>query len=116
MDLLLTGRCALVTGGSRGIGLATARVLAAEGADVALLARTAEPLELAARELRERSGRRVVTAVADTGEDQQVLAAVRGVVGELGAIDILVNAAATPASGAPLREEDLEHELNVKVR
>ena len=116
MDLELTGRCALVTGGSRGIGLASARVLAAEGADVALLARTREPLERAAEELRAASGRRVVAVVADTGDDESVLAAVRSVVEQLGAIDILVNAAATPASGAPLREEDLEREINVKVR
>jgi NAD(P)-dependent dehydrogenase (short-subunit alcohol dehydrogenase family) len=105
-----------VTGGSRGIGLASARVLAAEGADVALLARTREPLERAAEELRAASGRRVVAVVADTGDDDSVLAAVRSVVEQLGAIDILVNAAATPASGAPLREEDLEREINVKVR
>ncbi len=116
MDLGLSGRCALVTGGSRGIGLAAARALAAEGADVALLARTREPLERAAEELRARSGGRVAAVVADTGEDESVLAAVRGVVEQLGTIDILVNAAATPATGAPLREEDLEREINVKVR
>jgi NAD(P)-dependent dehydrogenase (short-subunit alcohol dehydrogenase family) len=116
VDLELTGRCALVTGGSRGIGLASARVLAAEGADVALLARTREPLEHAAEELRAASGRRVVAVVADTGDDESVLDAVRSVVEQLGAIDILVNAAATPATGAPLREEDLEREINVKVR
>ena len=57
-----------------------------------------------------------MAVVADTGEDEAVLAAVRSVVEQLGAIDILVNAAATPATGAPLREEDLEHEINVKVR
>jgi NAD(P)-dependent dehydrogenase (short-subunit alcohol dehydrogenase family) len=116
MDLGLTGRCALVTGGSRGIGLAAARVLVAEGANVALLARTREPLERAARELRAHSGRTVASVVADTGEDESVLAAVRTVVEQLGAVDILVNAAATPATGAPLREEDLEHEINIKVR
>ena len=116
MDLELSGCCALVTGGSRGIGLAAARVLAAEGADVALLARTREPLERAALELRAQSGQRVVSVVADTGEDESVLAAVRSVVEQLGAVDILVNAAATPATGAPMREEDLEQEINVKVR
>ena len=116
MDLELSGCCALLTGGSRGIGLAAARVLAVEGADVALLARTREPLERAALELRAQSGQRVVSVVADTGEDESVLAAVRSVVEQLGAVDILVNAAATPATGAPMREEDLEQEINVKVR
>ena len=116
MDLELTGRCALITGGSRGIGLAAARALAAEGVDVALLARTREPLERAARDLGDASGRRVVAVVADTGEDESVLRAVRSAVETLGAIDILVNAAATAATGPPLREEDLEHEINIKVR
>ena len=105
-----------MTGGSRGIGLAAARALAAEGADVALLARTREPLEQAARELRAQSGRIVVAVLADTGEDESVVAAVRSVVEQLGTVDILVNAAATPATGAPFRDEDLEREVNVKVR
>ena len=116
MDLQLNGRCALVTGGSRGIGLAAARALAAEGADVALLARTREPLERAALDLGAQSGRRIVAVVADTGDDEAVLAAVRSAVEALGAIDILVNAAATPATGAPPRDEELEHEINIKVR
>ena len=51
MDLGLTGRCFLVTGGSRGLGLATARVLVAEGADVVLAARDAERVREAADEL-----------------------------------------------------------------
>jgi NAD(P)-dependent dehydrogenase (short-subunit alcohol dehydrogenase family) len=66
--------------------------------------------------LRERTGQRVVAVAADTGEDASVQAAVRDVVDQLGAVDILVNAAATPASGAPLREDELEGEINVKVR
>ena len=114
--LELSGRCALVTGGSRGIGLASARALAAEGADVALLARTPSRSSARPRSCAAQSGRRVVAVVADTGEDESVLAAVRSVVEQLGAVDILVNAAATAATGAPLREEDLEREINVKVR
>ena len=60
MDLQLQGKRALVTGGSRGIGKAIARVLALEGADVALLARNREPLDAAARELAAESGRKVI--------------------------------------------------------
>jgi len=116
MDLELTGKRALVTGGSRGIGLASARVLAAEGAEVALLARGAEAVERAAADLAGQSGRTVIGVAADTGDDDSVSAAVAAVVEGLGGVDILVNAAATPNTGAPLQEDALESEINVKVR
>jgi NAD(P)-dependent dehydrogenase (short-subunit alcohol dehydrogenase family) len=60
MDLQLKGKRALVTGGSRGIGKAIARVLAQEGVDVALLARSPETLHAAAAELATQTGRKVV--------------------------------------------------------
>jgi NAD(P)-dependent dehydrogenase (short-subunit alcohol dehydrogenase family) len=101
MDLQLQGKRALVTGGSRGIGKAIARVLAQEGCDVALLARNREPLEVAARELAAESRRNVIGVVASTTSDQQVKAAVAEAVQRLGGpIDILVNAAAEPAGFA----------------
>jgi len=101
MDLQLQGKRALVTGGSRGIGKAIARVLAQEGCSVALLARNREPLEAAARELAAESGRTVVGVVANTTSDEQVKGAVAEAVQRLGgAIDVLVNAAAEPAGFA----------------
>jgi len=115
VDLGIGGRRAVVTGGSRGIGLATARVLAAEGCDVALVARTPAPLEAAALALAEASGRRVVAVAADTGDDGSVAAMAAEVGERLGPPDILINAAATPAV-VPFSEDDLEHEVNVKVR
>jgi NAD(P)-dependent dehydrogenase (short-subunit alcohol dehydrogenase family) len=115
MDLELTGRRAIVTGGSRGIGRAIARALAAEGADVALVARDAEALERAAGELAAESGRRVIGVAADTGDDASVAAMVARVVAELGGVDILVNAAATPNRGR-IGDDALEDEVNVKVR
>jgi NAD(P)-dependent dehydrogenase (short-subunit alcohol dehydrogenase family) len=116
MDLELTGRRALVTGGSRGIGLAVGRALAAEGADVALVARGEEALRRAADDVARESGRTVIAAPADTGDDASVAAMVGNVVAELGSVDILVNAAATPATGAPFTDDDLDGEINVKVR
>jgi NAD(P)-dependent dehydrogenase (short-subunit alcohol dehydrogenase family) len=116
VDLELTGRRALVTGGSRGIGLAAARALAAEGADVALVARGEEALRRAAQDVANESGRRVIWVVADTGDDASVAAMVKAVTAQLGGVDILVNAAATPATRAPFMDDDLDREINVKVR
>ena len=103
MDLQLNGKRVLVTGGSRGIGKAIARVLAHEGCDVALLARNEKALHASAAELAAESGRTVVGVCGDTTSDEQVKAAVAAAVRQLGgAIDILVNAAAEPGGyGAP---------------
>lgn len=101
MDLQLTGKRALVTGGSRGIGKAIARVLAQEGCDVALLARDPQALAAAAAELAAESKRRVVGVSGDTTSDEKTTAAVAEAVRLLGGpIDILVNAAAEPAGFA----------------
>ncbi|WP_328471819.1 SDR family NAD(P)-dependent oxidoreductase [Streptomyces sp. NBC_00448] len=117
MDLELTGRRAVVTGGSRGIGLATAKALAAEGADVALVARGADALAAAVEAVRAHAGpdRTVVGLPADTGDDASVAALAAEAVRALGGVDILVNAAATPSPGS-FPEDTLEEEFNVKVR
>jgi NAD(P)-dependent dehydrogenase (short-subunit alcohol dehydrogenase family) len=104
MDLQLTGKRALITGGSRGIGLAVARSLRAEGAHVAIAARDPRRLAAAAAGLTAGPGTgRVVTAPVETGDDDSVTAAVERVTAELGGIDILVNCAAEPnGSAAPI--------------
>src|SRR5262245_20694282 len=99
MDLQLTGKRAIITGGSRGIGLATARALTAEGVDVALVARQREPLERAAAELAKSSGRKVLPIVADVRDDTAVRSAVGRTVEALGGVDILVNNAARTGIG-----------------
>jgi NAD(P)-dependent dehydrogenase (short-subunit alcohol dehydrogenase family) len=101
MDLQLTGKVALIAGGSRGIGKAIARALAQEGVDVALLARHADALQAAAAELATATGRRVIGVCGDTTDDDSVRQAVAEARRSLGgAIDILVNAAAEPAGFA----------------
>jgi NAD(P)-dependent dehydrogenase (short-subunit alcohol dehydrogenase family) len=121
MDLQLRGRRALVTGGSRGIGLAVARALAAEGVDVGIAARDTGRLEAAAADLRGASGRTIVPVGIDTADDESVRGAVALVADALGGIDILVNNAAQPGGQAPpaklasITDEDFFADLNVKV-
>jgi NAD(P)-dependent dehydrogenase (short-subunit alcohol dehydrogenase family) len=122
MDLQLRGQRALVTGGSRGIGKAVARVLAEEGAEVALLARDAKRLAEAAAELSAATGSRVLGVAGDTTSDVAVKDAVAQAMRALGgSIDILVNAAAEPAGFASpptlaeIRGEFFHAELDTKV-
>jgi NAD(P)-dependent dehydrogenase (short-subunit alcohol dehydrogenase family) len=109
VDLQLDGRRAIVTGGSRGIGLAVARVLVSEGARVALVARGVEALSAAAGEV---GG---IAVPANTGSDASVTAMVAAVVEAFGGVDILVNAAATLNQGG-FSEDSLEDHLAIKVR
>ena len=116
MDLQLTGRRAVITGGSRGIGLAIARALAAEGADVALVARDVTQLDIAAAELAAGGALgRVTTAACDTGDDVSVRAMAAHVRSELGGVEILVNSAAQANTG-PMSDDMLDEQLNVKLK
>jgi NAD(P)-dependent dehydrogenase (short-subunit alcohol dehydrogenase family) len=98
MDLGLAGARAIVTGASRGIGLACAKALAAEGAAVALVARTAGDLDAATASI----DGTTLAVVADTTDDAAVRAMVARVVDAWGGVDVLVNAAARPAGGSPI--------------
>ncbi|MBN9439875.1 SDR family oxidoreductase [Bosea sp. (in: a-proteobacteria)] len=121
MDLKLSGKRALVTGGSKGIGRAIARQLALEGVDVVIAARNRAELDAAAVELAQESGRKIVGLTVDTQLDASVKALVAGTVAALGGLDILVNAAARPASqAAPPKLAEITDALfwddvNVKV-
>jgi NAD(P)-dependent dehydrogenase (short-subunit alcohol dehydrogenase family) len=83
-------RVVLITGGSRGLGFVLARQLAAEGARIALLARTADDLESAAAKLRE-AGADVFTVACDVGAREQASDAVRQVIEHFGRLDVLIN-------------------------
>src|SRR5437773_10513235 len=87
----LTGRVALVTGGSRGIGRAAALALAAAGADVAINYRERESDAAEVRREIEACGRRSIAVRADVSRSAEVRELVSAVERELGAIDILVN-------------------------
>lgn len=121
MDLELANKTAIVTGGSRGIGKAIARELAAEGVDVAIVARSREALEHAAAEIAEATGRRIIPIVVDTGSDESVRSMVEHAASQLGHIDILVNCAAQAGGQAPppklqqVTDDAFYSDVNVKV-
>ncbi len=103
MDLQLSGKHILVTGGSKGIGLACAHAFLDEGARVSLVSRDAANLQRAAVSLREaHPGAAVATYAADTGDAAQALAALEQAEATTGPVDVLVNSAGaarrTPAS------------------
>ena len=96
MDLGLSGRVALITGGSRGIGKAIALALAQEGCDISTCARGGDDLETAAAEIRAKANGAAVLAVrADIGNPADVKQFVAASVGRFGRVDILVNNAGT---------------------
>jgi NAD(P)-dependent dehydrogenase (short-subunit alcohol dehydrogenase family) len=91
MDLGLQGKIAIITGGSEGIGKATALRLCEEGAHVAICARRPDVLQRAADEIKARTGGEVLAVPADVSSDEQVHNLVQKTVERYGAIDILVN-------------------------
>jgi NAD(P)-dependent dehydrogenase (short-subunit alcohol dehydrogenase family) len=86
----LTGKCAFVTGASRGIGRSIAVALAQAGADVALVARTAEGLADTARDITD-AGREAVVIPADVTDQPAVADAVNAAIDQLGHVDIVIN-------------------------
>jgi NAD(P)-dependent dehydrogenase (short-subunit alcohol dehydrogenase family) len=99
----LTGRCALVTGASRGIGAEIAVALARHGADLALNSRNPEALEKVADEIGE-LGRRAVVVPADVTDPETVREMVDAAVGGLGRLDVVVNNAGGTAFMVPFTQ------------
>lgn len=117
MDLNLTGKVAVVTGGSIGIGRAIAAELASENADVMIVARNADRLQAAAREISEASGRRVIAFAGDMTQLGDVEKAMEAARQAFGRIDILVNNAGASPMGRISETPDAvwEKSLNLKL-
>ena len=103
MDLKLADKVALVTGGSRGIGLRTARLLAEEGCHLGICGRGSADVAAAAAELRAR-GVRVTHVVADVTVPAEAATFVERCAAELGRIDILINNVGGSAGGLNVME------------
>lgn len=99
MNIRMDGRTALITGGSKGLGLAMASTFASAGADVAIVARSATGLAEAQTAIEKASGRKALTLAYDVATSQGVEGAYRDAVAKLGRIDILVNNAGTARTG-----------------
>jgi len=101
MDLGLSGKKAIITGGSRGIGRAIAEALADEGVDLAICSRTAESVETAKKEL-ESKGVKVFGEAVDVGDGDALKAFIGAAAEQLGGIDILVS---NPSGGNGVDEK-----------
>lgn len=106
MDLQLTGKVALVTAASKGLGRAAAEAIAAEGAAVAIASRSRENVEAAAEEIRSRTGATVLPLVGDVTDGDTCRELVERTVSELGRLDALVTNAGGPPGGAFMDLDD----------
>ena len=120
----LKGKTLFITGASRGIGLAIAKRAAADGANIVIVAKTADEnpklpgtIHSAAREI-EAAGGKALAVQTDIREEASVLAAVEQAVAAFGGIDILVNNASaislTPTTATPMKRFDLMFGVNVR--
>jgi NAD(P)-dependent dehydrogenase (short-subunit alcohol dehydrogenase family) len=117
MDISLSGRSAIVTGASKGLGLAMAMQFAQSGADVALVARGREALDQAVADIRAKAQAKVVGIAADMAKADDVKRAYDEAMRALGKLDIVVNNAGTSRNGSfeALTDEIMQEDLDLKL-
>jgi len=117
MLLNLDGKVALVTGGSKGIGFATAENLAKEGTKVAICARDEKGLIEAKEKILKSTGQEIYTIVADVTRESDCKVAVKSTYSHFGRFDILVNNAGTAFSKSfdYVSTEDWKQDLDLKL-
>ena len=115
---LLTGKVALITGGSRGIGEALVKAMAAEGADIAFTYRSSEESANRIEIEASRSGPKVIAYKSDAADYAQAEELVKTVLGEFGRIDILINNAGITKDTLMLRmgEEQWDQVMDVNLK
>ncbi|WP_342046140.1 SDR family NAD(P)-dependent oxidoreductase [Bacillus sp. OTU530] len=116
MNLELQGKVALITGGSEGLGLATAIQMTKEGAQVAIAARTLAKLELAAEQVRTQAGKSPLLITADVSVPADCERAVAEVVARFGRLDILMNNAGSAAAATIEQVSDAEWEADIALK
>lgn len=117
MELNLKDKVAIVTGANRGIGAGVARRLALEGMNVALVARDAERLDRTADEIRQSTGREVITLPCDLRETESAAVVVEQTFSAFGQVDLLVNNAGATRRGDffDMTDEDWQDGLALKL-
>jgi 3-oxoacyl-[acyl-carrier protein] reductase len=117
MDISLAGRSAVITGGSKGLGLAMARRFAASGADVAVAARGREAVERAVEAIRPTARGKVVGVTGDVAVAADIARIHDDVMRAFGKIDIVVNNAGTSRNGPfeELSDEILQYDIDQKL-
>ena len=117
MDIRLDGKNAVITGGSKGLGLAIAKEMAASGANVAILARDPGTLEAARAQIASSTNGKVVAVACDVSKAESIEAAMAKVAAELGPVDILVNNAGQASGQAfeTIADAQWQYDLDLKL-